>query len=490
MSKQQFSVKTAWEKLHEEENMLRGIKPFLKVAEPVVSILYVLLLIVIAPITDYALLIANCNADWTTVMRKLPLLWDLIQPLNYTDGYAAMAIYYSSILIPFGVCLIASLVLRLCLCDKRATKISSLPEDALSSIDCVRKKAEEIKALVRKKTHLMGIVSIACVAEIIVFIALVFASVDVSHHDFSAVLVGNLCFGVFHCVLSVMCFFILRKTVLRPENDRALMCYPIYIDAKEAYEKEKDRLEQELKAREREKKIKKATEQFYAKDYAQVRELLADVTDTKNGDIGGMKIVSDIAEEVMKDVRQAYKLLWDAKDLGFKDHKIGIVVDEFLDEITPRMLEDCEEEMSEIRGLFLQKMYGRVEVRCKSLAKFDHPDATILMVAARLLPNTGDMSRYPEWLELARKAKARGVSPELEGPTDGTINMLETGLRQYEMIKERQRNRSASTTKYTSIPEWAEPSGWTDFRTGETLYRVNGKIVNGKGEEVSVAWWE
>jgi hypothetical protein len=47
---------------------------------------------------------------------------------------------------------------------------------------------------------------------------------------------------------------------------------------------------------------------------------------------------------------------------------------------------------------------------------------------------------------------------------------------------------SYSGSTYT--PTTRQPSGWTDFRTGETLYREGDKIVNSKGEEVSPAWWE
>lgn len=39
-------------------------------------------------------------------------------------------------------------------------------------------------------------------------------------------------------------------------------------------------------------------------------------------------------------------------------------------------------------------------------------------------------------------------------------------------------------------PPTRETTIWTDWRTGEPLYRENGKIVNGSGEEVSVAWWD
>ncbi len=37
-----------------------------------------------------------------------------------------------------------------------------------------------------------------------------------------------------------------------------------------------------------------------------------------------------------------------------------------------------------------------------------------------------------------------------------------------------------------------EPTIWSDWRNGESLYRrsTDGKIVNGAGEEVSVAWWD
>lgn len=49
---------------------------------------------------------------------------------------------------------------------------------------------------------------------------------------------------------------------------------------------------------------------------------------------------------------------------------------------------------------------------------------------------------------------------------------------------------SSSTYSYTPTPT-LESTIWSDWRTGEPLYRnSDGKIVNGSGEEVSVAWWD
>ena len=48
---------------------------------------------------------------------------------------------------------------------------------------------------------------------------------------------------------------------------------------------------------------------------------------------------------------------------------------------------------------------------------------------------------------------------------------------------------SYSSYSYTPEPQ-RETTIWSDWRTGEPLYREGDKIVNGKGEEVSVAWWD
>lgn len=65
----------------------------------------------------------------------------------------------------------------------------------------------------------------------------------------------------------------------------------------------------------------------------------------------------------------------------------------------------------------------------------------------------------------------------------------------YKTLDEYRAKKREQKPSYPSTPLYGnnikESTVWSDFRTGEPLYRTyDGKIVNAGGEEVSVAWWE
>ncbi len=79
-------------------------------------------------------------------------------------------------------------------------------------------------------------------------------------------------------------------------------------------------------------------------------------------------------------------------------------------------------------------------------------------------------------------------------------SMLENALEEYRQ-EQREDERRQKAAYDASIAEAVyrkmnepklERAIWTDWRNGEQLYRrsTDGKIVNGSGEEVSVAWWD
>lgn len=74
------------------------------------------------------------------------------------------------------------------------------------------------------------------------------------------------------------------------------------------------------------------------------------------------------------------------------------------------------------------------------------------------------------------------------------FSLERTWLKLYAEERKRTEKFKSSFNPYLyqagALPTWAEPSGWTDFRTGEPLYRVDGHIVNGNGKIVSPAWWD
>ncbi len=75
-------------------------------------------------------------------------------------------------------------------------------------------------------------------------------------------------------------------------------------------------------------------------------------------------------------------------------------------------------------------------------------------------------------------------------------NVLEDAIEEQRAeARRRAAAESAAITEavYRSMTEpKLESTIWTDWRNGEQLYRrsTDGKIVNGSGEEVSVAWWD
>jgi hypothetical protein len=87
----------------------------------------------------------------------------------------------------------------------------------------------------------------------------------------------------------------------------------------------------------------------------------------------------------------------------------------------------------------------------------------------------------------------------LEEILEEIVDKLESNIRYKTELEEEEKRRARKTPSFSPefyhslsapLSTWAEDSGWTDFRTGETLYRVEGRIVNAKGEEVSAAWWD
>ena len=206
-------------------------------------------------------------------------------------------------------------------------------------------------------------------------------------------------------------------------------------------------------------------------------------------------IIKDLETDATEQVRKAYDSLWKAKDLGFVNDKIRQAVDEWLSVLTPTVKLLAQDDMLKAYTYIIADQTDRLVYDCAPHVEYGHPDAVVIQIYAYIRSeHLNNPDRYEAWLKDLKMAKRRGVSEEFEEFIEMLITKLDDQIRinkEYERIE---RRRAATYTPTYSmggpISSWAEPSGWTDFRTGETLYRVEGRIVNGNGEEVSVAWWE
>ena len=231
--------------------------------------------------------------------------------------------------------------------------------------------------------------------------------------------------------------------------------------------------------------------------YDKVRELLKDYENAKLGDICALKILTAKLEtDTTEQVRNSYDSLWKAKDLGFVNDKIRQDVNEWLNVLTPMVKALAKEDILNAYKLVIDDNTNQMILYTGTHSNYGHPDAVVLQIFSYISSeHLNEPKRYEAWLEDLKNAMRRGVEEELQEITETLIGKLENQIRiNKELEKEKEKSRASYYTPTYSmggpLSSWAEPSGWEDFRTGEPLYRVEGRIVNANGEEVSVAWWD
>lgn len=257
-------------------------------------------------------------------------------------------------------------------------------------------------------------------------------------------------------------------------------------------------IQKETTERERRNKIEAGIKAFLDGHLEKAAEILADLDVDDCGDVEAIKILcDDKADKTIEVIRRCYDGLWKAKDLGFYNAKVRQFVDLTLEVITPELIADTEPLMVEIYQNYLDGYHGSVVYKCGKLMEFGYPNAIAACVASEIkLNHVSSSYQYEKWLRALKIAKRRGATLFGEDSINDLIEKLEISLRQSQFVEEEKKRReknspfTAAFYQTGPISIWAEDSGWTDFRTGETLYRVNGHIVNAKGEEVSPAWWE
>ena len=500
MSKQTFSPQAAMEMLQKEETMLRRNVPRLKTSEPIVTALFACIAVASVLISYYGMLATTYAEEAAHPFHQLPLLQDALQLLNINDEKQAVLVFLIGGAAAFVLCAVVALLLRLPFLFAKADKEQPLPADYLKALEAVLKKAREVKSQSRDQAHVIRWILFCFGGGLVLMVIMASVSVGTSHPDYFAVMVATIMMGGIELGVDLALFAIMRWIFMQPETVN-LVCYDLERDAQKAYNEEVNRREKEQKAKEKAQKLQEATKLFHAGKFEESRTIIMKISDTDNGDLAAMKVLTDTCLGQKADgAKQAYKLLWDAKELGFRDHKIREAVDAALEQIKPMMMEQSQDQLMEAYAAFLRGKHGSVIAKCEELAEFGHPDAIMLMLVSKTICRNNPRN-YPEWMELAKKAKRRGFAPMFEEIFEELIDKLESAIRYNEEYEKERANRTYTYPGVYPLDgiysdpirfpiDTMEPSGWTDFRTGETLYRVNGKIINANGEEISPAWWE
>lgn len=496
MSKQTFTPQSAMDALLAEERIMRRMIPRLKIAEPVVSVLFQLIIWSFGLATCYFMAVFNLTEDPSYPILQVPGLWELYEQLILGAADPELALMIMIVIgypVAFVACVFVGLLLKLLIRPSHPKQDDTLPADELEAWNCVIRKADQLIAMTRPEDHLLRWNNLLICLYVIVTLILSFFVVGLHHPDFFGLLVLEIVIGAFHLGLSALTFLFIRLAVLRHEPDS--IAESTKANAMRVRSGEERRRKQEQQAQEKAAKIQQGIALFNEGKYEEARKLLKGIQNSTSGDLAAIQLLTDTKLGSAEDgAERAYKLLWDAKELGFRDSKIRQAVDDALDRIKPLVMERSQEQLFAAYTSFLGQYYGSVVYKCKPLMEFGHPDAIALTVVSHLLSDN-DPDRYPAWLELLKKAKRRGFDPLYDEIVAEAMTKMEEAVRYNEFAEQQRAKRAsqaASTPSYPvsgGIPTWAEPSGWYDFRTGETLYRVNGKIINGNGEEVSAAWW-
>ena len=500
MSKQTFSPQAAMDMLQKEEKMLRRNVPRLKITEPIVTALFAFIAIGSLLVSYYGVLLTTYAKESDLPFKQIPLFQKATELLKITDMNQATLVFLIGAAAAFVLCAVVALLLRLPFLFAKADKEQPLPADYLKSLEAVLKKARKVKSQSRDQAHVIRWSLFCFGGGLILMLALVFLTMGPSHPDFFAATVATIMMGGIELGVDLALFAIMRWIFMQPETVN-LVCYDLEREAQKAYDEEVKWLEKEQKANEKAQKLQEATKLFHAGQFADARKILTELNDAQSGDLAAMNVLTDTQLGKKADgAKQAYNLLWDAKELGFRDHKLREAVDDALLQIKPMMMEQSQDQLFKAYAHFLNGYYGSVISDCEELAEFGHPDAIMLMLVSKTICQN-DPRRYPEWMELAKKAKRRGFASMFEEIFEELIDKLENAIRYNEEFEKERANRTYTYPGVYPLDgiysdpvrfpiDTMEPSGWTDFRTGETLYRVNGKIINANGEEFSPAWWE
>lgn len=503
MKKKDFSPREAWNTLLAEERLLKQTRARNGVIVPLANIFLTICIWIATFVVYFGTLAPSINGERVQDWLHLPFLWKAFYTV-YEKAEEPLLCYLLTTGIAFlGILILAVLVTRLL---RLISKFSfgfikeseeELPEDLLKALSTIVKKAETVQYKPRDKYLSQRITAWVSTLGLL---GIVFLACSIAHKnevDTSLYIdmgVSSALYAVFSFIAAAI---VRRSAVIVPKD---LQAPAIATTASSLLKEEGKKRNEAKKEKDLSDAIRDAADLFSDGKYVEARKRLNKVSKAKIGDIVAILLLTDTkGGETLEGLRRSYDELWKAKDLGFRDERIRGAVELALSEVTPRVKEAAEADMLSIFQSFLNDKYGSVVEKAKPHSAYGHPDAIVLELVSLILWRN-DPDKYPEWLEKIKLAKRRGIAEFGQEITEEIIGKLEVAIRQneeYERKRKAEERHRAETwtpsgTAYPSsgIPGWAEASGWYDFRTGEPLYRVDGRIVNANGEEVSVAWWD
>lgn len=492
-----FSLEKVWSDLHYEEKIYNQWRKRKKIRELTVGIAYVILAHFAAFLSFFSY--AACFTEKQDFKKIFPVeaVWDFFEKPIIENSEK---IIENAMLATVGVILfliIFGVIVRLFTIKVKVPKTSKpMPENREKAMNEALewvKKLDDKWDVKSKRFWIFNAILMVGIGVLITLSALICKNGTANEEQ-----VSNLIFvGIYTFVIFLVLTGSLKVVTVTPiPNEQE--SYTLKKSIEKQIAKEEKEREAAEKENARQEKIQKGIDLFLKGEYAEAKKLFKNFTDSKCGDVVAIKILCDKKKsESTNALRDSYDVLWKAKDLGFYNSEIRKAVDYALDAITPKIHELALPDMLKIYQNYLDGYDGSVVYECEKHVEYGYPDAIVIQIFTKIKnEHTNNPNRYPEWLEKVKLAKRRGFSVISEDVADEIIERLEATIRYNEQIEKENKRReseiSFTPSLYTSGPlsSWAEPSGWTDFRTGEPLYRVEGRIVNGNGEEVSAAWWE
>ena len=499
MEKKNFDVYGAWKTVCSDELAIRRSRARKLVQEPVICVLFILLTAVLA-LPAYYMIVVEEVIDQGGTPMQIPVLWQINDWFwgLFTDpdrvtfmGYAAVMVIPIVVCVAIGLPwrLISKLWAKIAIRDKK----EPMPENYMEQLVTLNKK---IATMEQMKTPKWGIVMcIGILAATLLGCAISMVVAINGKLELSLVLVQSFVLQGLQFGASVLLGFFTRLITFsrRPYPHYEDIAYDVAKALKDEQNAEKERKEEQ----ERTEAFNKGAEAFFAGDYKTAKTILQKVHFKDSSDAEALVLLSSEKKDQSIDgIRKTYGQLWDAWEKGVRDKRVKEATKTALAMYIVVIDEAAQPDMLKAFACFIAQDWRGASRALAPHVKYNYPDAVALDIVCRTMDDRNDPDEYPDWLKALKTAKQRQISEMYIEVCDELIGKLEVSIRENEERKKRaaeersRRESSYTPTTYPGIPSWAEPSGWTDFRTGEPLYRVNGRIVNANGEEVSAAWWD
>ena len=493
------SLDKIWERLGQEETLFCTWKRRKRIRDTVMGVFFTFMVWLLALVTHFSYAACFTQITFHRKFIPIPALWNKLDVFlsEAPDNIIVVSMGAALVLAIAGA--ILAIVLRTTTNKVRASKRDILPPPASKTLKSALARAKQLDNLWEKKSRrfllslLLGVLGVAIMATVSTLMCKNAGASEDAVLD--SIFIGIQSAFTYWALWGVLKLYIITPIPSEQSSHKLVS------DIEREIKKQAELAEKEAKEAARQQKIEQSIQLFLDGKYTEVKKLLHNFSASKCGDVAAIKILADQKSgNTLESLRKSYDVLWKAKDLGFYNDKIRQAVDLALETVTPLVREQAQADMFNIFQSFLNDYYGDVIHDCELHVAYGHPDAIIMQVLCKIQTATNSSARtYAEWLELIKIAKRRGVSDFLEEISDEIVAKLESNIRYKKELEEEEKRRAREAPSFSPefykglvspLSTWAEDSGWTDFRTGETLYRVEGRIVNAKGEEVSAAWWE